>query len=197
VQNEYTYEPFGTATETGSDANPFQYTGRENDGTGLYYYRERYYHPGLSRFISEDPLDFAAGDSNLYRYVLDNPTNLTDPLGLTHTITVPLPIGPPVVVPVPAPPGPPIPMPVPSWVPVPIPVPHLPDFSNTGSSRWTCTARCNVQKIDKNACCPDRVEGAASGPTEDAACREAKRAAVRSTPSGCYARHCQCSCTKR
>jgi len=41
VQNEYTYEPFGAATETGSDTNPFQYTGRENDGTGLYYYRAR------------------------------------------------------------------------------------------------------------------------------------------------------------
>jgi len=37
-------------------ANPFQYSGRENDGTGLYYYRARYYHPKLMRFVSEDPL---------------------------------------------------------------------------------------------------------------------------------------------
>jgi len=34
----------------------FRYTGRENDGTGLYYYRARYYHPGAKRFIAEDPI---------------------------------------------------------------------------------------------------------------------------------------------
>jgi YD repeat-containing protein len=39
----YTYEPFGRTEATGSpSANAFQYTGRENDGTGLYYYRARY-----------------------------------------------------------------------------------------------------------------------------------------------------------
>jgi len=56
VQSENTYEPFGKTTATGvSNTNPFQYTGRENDGTGVYYYRARYYHPGLQRFIGEDP----------------------------------------------------------------------------------------------------------------------------------------------
>jgi RHS repeat-associated protein len=39
-------------------ANPAQYTGRENDGTGLYYYRGRYYSPTLQRFASQDPLGF-------------------------------------------------------------------------------------------------------------------------------------------
>jgi RHS repeat-associated protein len=29
---------------------------RENDGTGLYYYRARYYSPELQRFISQDPI---------------------------------------------------------------------------------------------------------------------------------------------
>jgi hypothetical protein len=29
------------------------------------YYRARYYHPDLQRFISEDPLEFDAGDSAL------------------------------------------------------------------------------------------------------------------------------------
>ncbi|MBI4690152.1 MAG: hypothetical protein HY754_07785 [Nitrospirae bacterium] len=28
----------------------------ENDNTGLYYYRARYYSPELHRFISEDPI---------------------------------------------------------------------------------------------------------------------------------------------
>ncbi len=30
--------------------------GREDDGTGLYYYRARYYVPVPGWFISEDPL---------------------------------------------------------------------------------------------------------------------------------------------
>jgi RHS repeat-associated protein len=82
VKTSYTYEPFGKTTATGeANANPQRYTGREDDGTGLYYYRARYYHPGLQRFISEDPTGFSAGDTNLYAYVGNNPTNLTDPSG--------------------------------------------------------------------------------------------------------------------
>jgi YD repeat-containing protein len=39
VQTEYTYEPFGkTAFSGASNTNSYQYTGRENDGTGLYSY---------------------------------------------------------------------------------------------------------------------------------------------------------------
>jgi RHS repeat-associated protein len=55
---EYMYEPFGATTITNPGfENPFQFTGRENDIlAGLYYYRARYYHPGLGRFISEDPI---------------------------------------------------------------------------------------------------------------------------------------------
>ena len=83
VQSEYTYEPFGATTETGPDANPFQYTGRENDGTGLYYYRARYYHPTLQRFISDDPIGFASGEINHFVYVRNRPTRYVDPLGLT------------------------------------------------------------------------------------------------------------------
>jgi RHS repeat-associated protein len=83
VQTEYTYEPFGKTTVTGaSNTNPFQYTGRENDGTGLYYYRARYYHPGLQRFISEDPIEFVGGGINLYAYVANNPVIFSDPNGL-------------------------------------------------------------------------------------------------------------------
>jgi RHS repeat-associated protein len=83
VATEYRYEPFGTATASGTgSANEFGYTGREADGTGVYYYRARYYHPGLQRFISEDPIGFAGGDPNLYSYVFNAPTGLRDPLGL-------------------------------------------------------------------------------------------------------------------
>ncbi len=40
------------------------------------------YDPGIGRWLSEDPIGFEAGDSNLYRYVANNPTNHTDPSGL-------------------------------------------------------------------------------------------------------------------
>jgi RHS repeat-associated protein len=52
----YTYEPFGKTTVSGASSNTFQYTGRENDGTGLAYYRARYYASSLSRFLNEDPM---------------------------------------------------------------------------------------------------------------------------------------------
>jgi RHS repeat-associated protein len=80
---QYTYEPFGNTTVSGASSTKlFQYTGRENDGTGLYYYRARYYHPILQRFISEDPIGFVGGDVNLYGYVLNDPMDFRDPWGL-------------------------------------------------------------------------------------------------------------------
>jgi RHS repeat-associated protein len=57
-------------------------SGRENDGTGMYFYRGRYYSATSSRFISEDPSGFLGKSSNLYEYAFDNPPNLRDPLGL-------------------------------------------------------------------------------------------------------------------
>src|SRR4051812_17169625 len=38
--------------------------------------------PGIGRWFGEDPIDFGAGDADLYRYVGNNPTNATDPSGL-------------------------------------------------------------------------------------------------------------------
>lgn len=46
------------------------------------YYWARYYHPGLQRFVSEDPIGFEGGDVNLYVYVANNPLGFIDPLGL-------------------------------------------------------------------------------------------------------------------
>ena len=60
---------------------------------GLKYYRARYYHPGLQRFISEDPIGFAGGEVNLYGYVRNNPLMFIDPLGLYTEIYVWEPVG--------------------------------------------------------------------------------------------------------
>jgi RHS repeat-associated protein len=62
--------------------NPYLFTARRFDPeSGNYYYRARVYSPDLGRFLSLDPLGFDSGDYNLYRYVENNPLNLTDPSG--------------------------------------------------------------------------------------------------------------------
>jgi RHS repeat-associated protein len=83
LQTQYTYEPFGFVSQTGSaSTNSYKYTGREDDGSGLFYYRARYYQPRFQRFISEDPLRFSGEDANLYEYVSGNPMMYRDPYGL-------------------------------------------------------------------------------------------------------------------
>jgi RHS repeat-associated protein len=83
---EYTYAPFGQTSVAGLPSpNLFQFTGRENDGTGLYYYRARYYEPRKSRFLQADPLGIRDGRISLYAYAENNPVNAIDPMGLLAT----------------------------------------------------------------------------------------------------------------
>jgi RHS repeat-associated protein len=82
LETTYSYEPFGAPTSAGEPSeNPFQFTGRESDGTGLQYNRARYYSPGLARFISQDPAGFAGSGTNLYWYANGDPLDFTDPSG--------------------------------------------------------------------------------------------------------------------
>jgi RHS repeat-associated protein len=79
--NYYAYSPYGEVTALGTDeGNSIQYTARENDQTGLYFYRARYYDPVLKRFITQDPMALAAGP-NVYGYVLGDPISRVDPEG--------------------------------------------------------------------------------------------------------------------
>jgi RHS repeat-associated protein len=70
VQTSYAYSPYGQTEQIGPDAtsSTSQYTSRENDQTGLYFYRARYYDPVLKRFISEDPIGLRGG-MNSHAYV--------------------------------------------------------------------------------------------------------------------------------
>ncbi len=86
LQTQYSYEPFGKTTASGAaSTNSFEYTGRENDGMGLYYYRARYYNPATGRFVSEDPAGFGGGTVDLYSYVANNPLGHVDPSGENPT----------------------------------------------------------------------------------------------------------------
>jgi len=78
-------EAYGTILDhhkTEETYNPYCYTGREFDSHDLYYYRARYYDPNVGRFISQDPIEFLAGDVNFYRYVGNDPVNWVNPSGL-------------------------------------------------------------------------------------------------------------------
>ncbi|MCL7377079.1 RHS repeat-associated core domain-containing protein [Streptomyces sp. 35G-GA-8] len=81
IATRYAYDPYGQPTASGAaSSNPYTFTGRESDGTGLLYYRNRYYDPETGRFISQDPIGYAGG-TNLYQYALSSPTTYTDPSG--------------------------------------------------------------------------------------------------------------------
>ena len=82
TKTSYSYSPYGETQATGEASdNPYQYTGRENDNTGLYYYRARYYMPDLKRFLTSDPIGLEGG-INEYTYVENNPLTYIDPDGL-------------------------------------------------------------------------------------------------------------------
>jgi RHS repeat-associated protein len=78
------YDGFGNATETQpTNGDRYKWTGGELDSeTGLYHFDWRYYDPKVGRWTAQDPSDLAAGDSNLYRYVGNDPIGATDPSGL-------------------------------------------------------------------------------------------------------------------
>ncbi|MFE9404726.1 RHS repeat-associated core domain-containing protein [Streptomyces sp. NPDC006530] len=81
IATKYAYDPAGQPTASGqTTTNPYTFTGREDDGTGLLYYRDRYYDSATGRFISQDPLG-QAGGANLYQYALSSPTTYRDPSG--------------------------------------------------------------------------------------------------------------------
>ena len=87
VVDHIAYEGFGkVASETGpASGDRFKFTGRElNAETGDYYYRARHYSASTGRFTGRDPIGFAGGDVNLFRYAGNGPTNARDATGLDY-----------------------------------------------------------------------------------------------------------------
>ena len=84
VLDHIRYGSFGNVTgQSGATAAPrFGFVGRELDNvSGMMDYRSRWYDPGLGRFLTVDSIGFAGGDTNLYRYVHNNPLGAIDPTG--------------------------------------------------------------------------------------------------------------------
>ncbi len=86
ITDSYTFKAFGEEYGvTGSTTNPYRYTGifgYRRDMATRQYVRARYLDVLNGRWISKDPIGFYGGDSNLYRYIGNNPINQVDPLGL-------------------------------------------------------------------------------------------------------------------
>lgn len=81
VQNYYQYSAFGeTIISEETAPNRLGYNAQtEDELTGLYYLRARYYAPNIGRFIQEDVI-YNDG-LNLYAYCNSNPVMYSDPSG--------------------------------------------------------------------------------------------------------------------
>jgi RHS repeat-associated protein len=87
----YTYDAFGKPSFFNSTSQPLNsstYGIRHlfhgqlwTQETGLNDHRNRQALPAMGVFLQPDPIGFAGGDSNLYRYCGNNPVNGTDPTG--------------------------------------------------------------------------------------------------------------------
>lgn len=93
VIGSYTYDVYGaTRSQTGATTE-WNYTGEQNDPTGLQFLRARYYDKAAGRFVSEDPLPL----TQRYAYVGGNPVLLVDPYGLFGCCRLPKPTIPDIV----------------------------------------------------------------------------------------------------
>ncbi|MCB1036351.1 MAG: hypothetical protein KDD47_21175, partial [Acidobacteria bacterium] len=83
VVQELAYDAFGRVQlDTNPGFQPFGFGGGLYDPqTGLLRFGVRDYDPQVGRWTSKDPLGFAAGDTNLYAYVFNDPVNGVDPSG--------------------------------------------------------------------------------------------------------------------
>lgn len=82
------FDAWGNKGTSSGTTPTYGFTGREPDQTGLTYYRARYQHPGIGRFVSRDPAGMADTVSP-YAYVGNNPVNFVDPMGLKAQIALP------------------------------------------------------------------------------------------------------------
>ena len=87
------YDTDGTPLAESAIGNPYLFQGRwyswalhkAMGGSGLYFFRARWYDPAVGRWLSKDPIGIAGG-LNQYVFCVGNPTIMVDPLGLDALI---------------------------------------------------------------------------------------------------------------
>ncbi len=84
VAQRMDYDEFGNVTlDTNPGFQPFGFAGGLYDiDTSLVRFGARDYDPEIGRWTAKDSIGFAGGDTNLYGYVLGDPVNLIDSLGM-------------------------------------------------------------------------------------------------------------------
>ncbi len=90
IANRYAYNPFGElALNNESVANPLRFVGKfgvTDDNDGAHYMRARFYKASVGRFMTPDPIGLRGGDLNQLRYVVNEPTQFSDPAGLLKSL---------------------------------------------------------------------------------------------------------------
>ena len=187
----YDYTPYQGPVKVGtSTVDPtFLTIGRycRHTGSGLELALYRAYDPELGRWLSRDPLEDAellADGPNLFAYAANSPQNLKDLDGTSAVVAVGVAFGCDVAVPDPSD----IAWPKwAGWAVVGIGAAIADCFARRQS---TCTVRCQVVRIGADNDVIGWTEATASGPTRQAACAAAERAARNSTVPGTRTRHC-------
>jgi RHS repeat-associated protein len=77
----FSYSVLAENTKSAYGNNSLMHGRTYEPEVGLYYYRNRYYHPKLGRFLQQDPMGYT-DSMNLYQAFGMNPINRTDPFGL-------------------------------------------------------------------------------------------------------------------
>ena len=90
----YSYGPYGELLKGDRGKTAYLYNGKygvATDANGLYYMRARYYNVSIKRFLNQDVVNGAITNSqslNKFSYVQGNPISLTDPFGLSPSMTI-------------------------------------------------------------------------------------------------------------
>jgi len=78
VVQERSYYPYGEKRVASGNISKYQYSGKEEDPNGLYYFGARYYDPSIGRWLTCDPAGQFHGP---YSYCGNNPLVFVDPDG--------------------------------------------------------------------------------------------------------------------
>ncbi len=214
----YAYDAFGkTLLASGAMAqqNRYRFSAKPVEiASGLSFYGYRYYSPKLGRWISKDPIQ-ERGGPNVYAFVTNAPLKHTDKLGLILTAAEAAALAEAEAAAAASSSGALsrcgcyAAAAVVGWelgelvneyteideIIGEVILDFIDDL-NLGGRRWMCAGSCNVQKIKKDACCPDRVSGVGYGSNEEEASKNMQRDANSKVPQGCYKRHCYPICAR-